>query len=152
MVKISGSVEIAPALGVADAISDLLSTGSTLALNDLRPLAKIYDSEAVLIVNEKSSRSKDNKILLSNLLTRFEGVLSAKNYKLVQMSVPVEIMRKLEKILPSFTQLSLSSKAKNESTMIQTVMKEDVLWETINTLKTLNVSDIYVLPIEKIIT
>lgn len=151
MVKISGSVEIAPALGVADAISDLLSTGSTLALNDLRTLAKLYDSEAVLIANEKNAGAPVKKLLVNNLITRFKGVLSAKNCKLVQLNVPQENMKKLKRIFPSLTLLSSLRISKNERATIQTVIQEDVLWETISTLKILNVSDIYVLPIEKII-
>ncbi|MEK7071189.1 MAG: ATP phosphoribosyltransferase [Patescibacteria group bacterium] len=152
MVKINGSVEIAPALGVADAISDLLSTGSTLALNDLRPLAKIYDSEAILIANEKSIRSKNKKMLLGNLLTRCKGVLSAKNYKYILMSAPEEKLGKITKMLPSLTSPTLSTISKKGVATLQTVIKEDVLWETISAIKTLGARDIYVLPIEKIIT
>ena len=84
-IQISGSVEIAPTLGVAQAIADLTSTGSTLALNDLRPLAKIYDSEAVLIANEQTLAIENKKALLEKLLTRLKGVLSAKNYKYVMI-------------------------------------------------------------------
>lgn len=151
MVKIGGSVEIAPALGVADAISDLLSTGSTLALNDLKPLVKIYDSEAVLIANEKSTRLPDKKFLLNNLMTRFKGVLSAKNYKLVQMNIPQENMKKLKKVLPSLKSAQFTKLTKSEIVPIQTVIKEDALWETMKTLKTLGATEIFVLPIEKII-
>lgn len=100
VIRISGSVEIAPTLGVAQAIADLMSTGSTLALNDLRPLAKIYDSEAVLIANEKSTSIAGKKILLAKLTTRFKGVLSAKNYKYVMMNAPQKILSKLRKIVP----------------------------------------------------
>ena len=87
VVKISGSVEIAPALGVAQAIVDLTSTGSTLALNDLRMLTKIYESESVLVANEKSLLN-GRKTLVEKLLTRFKGVLSAKDYKYVMMNAP----------------------------------------------------------------
>ena len=99
-ITISGSVEITPILGIASAIADLTSTGSTLALNDLRPLTKIYDSEAVLIANQKATISPTKKIILSQLLTRFKGVLSAKNYKYVMMNAPQEILPKLRKIVP----------------------------------------------------
>lgn len=152
MVKISGSVEITPALGVSDAISDLISTGSTLALNDLRLLTKIYDSEAILIANEKSVKSPDKKLLFSSLMTRFKGVLSAKNYKYIQMRVPEEKIEKISKMLPSLTSPTISSISKNGTSTLQTVIKEDALWNITEKLKTFGVSQIFVLPIEKIIS
>lgn len=82
-------------------------------------------------------------------MTRFKGVLSAKNYKLVQMNVPQENLKMLKKILPSLTSLSMQSQ--NVYIPIQTVIKEDVFWESMKTLKTLRVTNIYVLPMEKII-
>lgn len=151
MVKISGSVEIAPTLGVAQAIADLMSTGSTLALNDLRPLTKIYDSEAVLIANEKSTSQESRKVLLGNLMTRFKGVLSAKNYKYVMMNAPQEILPKLKKIVPGLKSPTISSLAKEGWISVQTVIKEDVFWETIEKLKSVGASGIIVLPIEKMI-
>ncbi|HHT9138913.1 MAG TPA: ATP phosphoribosyltransferase [Candidatus Wunengus sp. YC60] len=149
IIKISGSVEIAPALGIASAISDLTSTGSTLALNDLLPVAKIYDSESVLIVNEKITDSK--KALLGQLMTRFKGVLSAKNYKYVMMNAPEEILPKLKKIVPGLKSPTVSPLAKDGWLSVQTVIKEDVFWETIEKLKNAGASGIIVLPIEKMI-
>lgn len=151
IIRISGSVEIAPTLGVAQAIADLMSTGSTLALNDLRPLAKIYDSEAVLIANEKSTSLADKKILLAKLMTRFKGVLSAKNYKYVMMNAPEEILPKLKKIVPGLKSPTISPLAKDGWISVQTVIKEDVFWETIEKLKTVGASGIIILPIEKLI-
>lgn len=149
MVKISGSVEIAPILGVAQAIADLMSTGSTLALNDLRPLTKIYDSEAVFIVNDAVQELK--KILLGKLMTRFKGVLSAKNYKYVMMNAPQEILSKLKKIVPGLKSPTISPLAKEGWISLQTVIKEDIFWETIEKLKNVGASGIIVLPIEKMI-
>lgn len=151
MVKISGSVEIAPALGVAQAIADLMSTGSTLALNDLRPLTKIYDSEAVLIANSESTSKEFKNVLLGNLMTRFKGVLSAKNYKYVMMNAPQEILPKLKKIVPGLKSPTISPLAKEGWLSVQTVIKEDVFWETIERLKNVGASGIIVLPIEKMI-
>lgn len=151
IVRISGSVEIAPTLGVAQAIADLMSTGSTLALNDLRPLAKIYDSEAVLIANEKSTSMPDKKVLLAKLTTRFKGVLSAKNYKYVMINVPAEILPKLKKIVPGLKSPTISPLAKNGWISVQTVIKEDIFWQTIEKLKNAGASGIIVLPIEKMI-
>lgn len=151
MVRISGSVEIAPTLGVSQAIADLISTGSTLALNDLRPVTKIYESEAVLIANEKSFFQEDKKVLLANLMTRFKGVLSAKNYKYVMMNAPEVIFPKLKKIVPGLKSPTISPLAKDGWISVQTVIKEDIFWQTIVRLKNAGASGIIVLPIEKMI-
>lgn len=150
-IRISGSVEIAPILGIASAIVDLTSTGSTLALNDLRPLAKIYDSEAVLIANKKSTVSPQKKILLKWLVTRFKGVLSAKNYKYVMLNAPAAILPKLKRIVPGLKSPTITPLAKDGWLSVQTVVKEDIFWDTIERLKSAGASGIIVLPIEKII-
>lgn len=150
VIKISGSVEIAPALGVAEAVVDLTSTGNTLALNDLRILTKIYDSEAILVANEKSLLN-GRKILVEKLLTRFNGVLSAKNYKYVMMNAPKILLPKIIKLVPGLKSPTISPLVKAEWISIQTVIKEEVFWETIEKLKQIGASDIIVLPIEKII-
>lgn len=151
LVKISGSVEAAPVLNIADAIADLVSTGSTLALNDLKILQKIYDSEAVLIANPQAVNNPKKQKKIEKLLTRFKGVLSAKNYKYVMMSAPEKILPKLKKIIPGTKSPAVSSLAKNGWISIQSVIKEDVFWQTAERLKKLGVQQITVLPIEKII-
>jgi len=151
IVSISGSVELAPTLGIAEVISDLTATGSTLALNDLRPLANIYDSEAVLISNINSLSVGNKKSLIGNLIVRFKGVLSAKNYKYVMMNAPEEILPKLKKIVPGLKSPTVSPLAKTGWISVQTVVKEDVFWETIDKLKNAGASGIIVLPIEKMI-
>jgi ATP phosphoribosyltransferase len=150
VVRISGSVEITPALGVADAIVDLTSTGSTLALNDLRVLTKIYDSEALLVANEKSLLN-GRKILMEKLMTRFKGVLSAKDYKYVMMNAPQKILPKIKKIVPGLKSPTISPLAKDGWISVQTVIKEEVFWETIEKLKLAGAQGIIVLPIEKMI-
>lgn len=150
-IKITGSVEIAPMLGVAEAIVDLTATGSTMALNDLRPLAKIYDSQAVLIANESSLLSVGKKQLIDRLLVRFQGVLSAQNYKYVMMNAPAEILPKLKEITPGLKSPTVASLAEPGWISVQTVIKEDTFWETIEKLKLAGASGIIILPIEKII-
>ncbi|KKQ77411.1 MAG: ATP phosphoribosyltransferase, partial [Candidatus Daviesbacteria bacterium GW2011_GWF2_38_6] len=147
---ISGSVEITPALGVAQAVVDLTSTGSTLALNDLKTLTKIYDSEAVLVANEKSLLN-GRKILIDKLLTRFKGVLSAKDYKYVMMNAPEEILPKIKKMVPGLKSPTIAPLAKTGWISVQTVIKEEVFWETIERLRNIGAQGIIVLPIEKII-
>ena len=152
VIKIGGSVESAPVLGIAEAIVDLSSTGSTLALNDLRIITKIYDSEAVLITNDKFSGQTSKEKLLEKLLLRFKGVLSAKNYKYVMLNAPEEIFPKLKKIVPGLKSPNISQLIKKGWLSVQTVIKEDVFWETVEKLKRVGVSKIIVLPIEKMIT
>ena len=150
VVRISGSVEITPALGVAQAVVDLTSTGSTLALNDLKTLTKIYDSEAVLVANEKSLLN-GRKILIDKLLTRFKGVLSAKDYKYVMMNAPEEILPKIKKMVPGLKSPTIAPLAKTGWISVQTVIKEEVFWEKIERLRNIGAQGIIVLPIEKII-
>jgi ATP phosphoribosyltransferase len=150
VVAISGSVEITPALGVAQAIVDLTSTGSTLALNDLRALTKIYDSESVLIANEQTL-TNGKKDLLGKLMTRFQGVLSAKDYKYVMMNAPEDVLPKIREIIPGLKSPTISPLANKGWLSIQTVIKEEVFWETIEKLKQVGASGIIVLPIEKMI-
>lgn len=150
IVRISGSVEIAPALGVAQAIVDLTSSGSTMALNDLRLLTKIYDSEATLVANENSI-TNGRKVLVDKLLMRFKGVLSAKNYKYVMMNAPETILPNLKRIVPGLKSPTISALATKGWISIQTVIKEEVFWETVEKLKTAGAQGIIVLPIEKII-
>ena len=151
IVELSGSVEIAPSIGVADAIVDMTSTGSTLALNDLRFLTKIYDSEAVLIANDRIGEETSKKNLVDKLTTRFKGVLSAKNYKYVMMNAPVRILPRLKKMLPGLKSPTISPLAKEGWVCLQTVIKEEMFWETAEKLKTLGVEGIIILPIEKMI-
>ncbi|MBI5452421.1 ATP phosphoribosyltransferase [Candidatus Gottesmanbacteria bacterium] len=142
IVTISGSTEIAPILGISAAIVDLTSTGSTLFLNDLKVLDKIYDSEAVLIANQKSLTEKNNLSKVESLLARFKGVLSAKNQKYVMLSLPQDGLPKLRKLLPT---------VKNSS-FYGGIVKEDYLWEILAKIKSLGAKNIVVLPVEKLIS
>lgn len=151
IMPIRGSVEIAPTLGIAQAIVDLTSTGSTLTLNDLRQLTTIYESEAVLIANGNIKPLSEKQTRIQSLMTRFKGVLSAKNYKYVLMNAPESILPKVKKIVPGLKSPTVSLLAKPGWISIQTVIKEDIFWETIARLKQSGASGIMVLPIEKII-
>ncbi len=151
VIKISGSVEITPILGVALAIVDLVSTGSTLALNDLRIIEKLYESEAVLLANPDSTEDLKKKKIIDELLIRFKGVLSAKNYKYVMMSARQENLLKIKKTIPGLKSPTISSLTAPGWISIQSVIKEDVFWETIEKLKKIGASDILVLPVEKLI-
>jgi len=150
-VSIKGSLEITPALGVAEAIVDLTSSGSTLTLNDLKIIEKIYDSEAVLIANARSL-TNGRKVLLEKLIMRFKGVLSANDYKYVMMNAPEEILPKIKKIIPGLKSPTVAPLAKKGFISVQSVVKESIFWETIERLKQVGASGIIVMPIEKMIT
>ena len=152
IIAISGSVEITPILGMAEAITDLSSTGSTLALNDLRILSEIYDSESVLITNSKIKSDGKKWFLIDKLLFRFKGVLSAQKYKYVIMNAQENILPRLLKIIPGLKLPTLTTSVRKGWISVQTVVKEDVLWETIERIKKLEVEGIIVLPVEKIIS
>lgn len=149
IVQINGSVEIAPALQMADAVIDLVSSGSTLALNDLRVVEKIFDSQAVLIGSTSQNKEKSNYI--QKFLTRLNGVLSAKNYKYVMMNAPESILEKIQQIVPGLKSPTISRLTTKGWISIQTVIKEDVFWETIEKLKQAGATGILVLPVEKLI-
>ncbi len=150
LITINGSVEIAPALGMADAVADLVSTGSTLALNDLRLLAKIYDSQAVLITR-KANIPEEKKLLIQKFTTRIRGVLSANNYKYVLMNAPENKLNEIRRKVPGLKSPTITPLATKGWISIQSVIREDAFWETIESLKRLGASDILVLPIEKLI-
>ncbi len=151
-ITIRGSVEITPALGVADAIADLVSTGSTLLLNDLRPLETIYESEAVLIANGLTLQNEKKKILVDKLLMRFKGVLSAQAYKYIVMNAPIDVVKKIKKIIPGLKAPTIAPLGKEGWVSISSVVKEDLFWETIERLKKIGATGILVLPIEKMIS
>lgn len=150
IITISGSVEIAPALGLSQAIVDVTSTGSMLALNDLRPIATVSTSQAVLIAN-KQTLINGKKDLLERLMTRFNAALSANNYKYIMMNAPEDAVRTIKKIIPGLKSPTISPLANKGWVSIQTAIKEDLLWETVEQLKQIGASGIIVLPIEKMI-
>lgn len=151
IINISGSVEITPILGIAQGVVDIVSTGSTLALNDLRIIEKLFDSEAILLANSKSLTDPKKKRTIDSLLMRLKGVLAAKNYKYVMMNAPQSILKQIKKTTPGLKSPTISPLASPGWISIQTVIQEDIFWETIEKLKTLGASDILVLPIEKLI-
>jgi ATP phosphoribosyltransferase len=145
IIPISGSVEITPGIGIADAIVDLTSTGSTLVMQDLKVISKIFKSEAVLI-SSLGIKQPDKINLMENLLLRFKAVLSAKQYKLVVFDSPKKLIKKIDKYIPGQKLSQI-----NNDGLMQAVIKEDILWESVPQLKKLGIKNIYLLPIEKII-
>ncbi|WP_417588453.1 ATP phosphoribosyltransferase [Owenweeksia hongkongensis] len=147
--KISGSVEIAPSIGLADGICDLVSTGSTLVMNGLKEVEVVLKSEASLIVND--NLSPENQRLLAQLLFRFKAVNEAKNNKYILLNAPQQSVEKITKILPGMKSPTVLPLAESGWVSIHSVVREDDFWNIINQLQNLGAEGILVSPIEKMI-
>ncbi len=146
---ISGSVEIAPSIGLAEAICDLVSSGSTLLSNGLKEVEVVLKSEAVLIAHPKMNDLKQKT--LSELLFRIESVQKAKDNKYILMNVPNYSIDKISKILPVMKSPTIMPLAIEGWSSLHSVVKEDDFWGIINELKLAGAEGILVIPIEKMI-
>lgn len=147
--EISGSVEIAPGIGLADAICDLVSSGSTLMSNGLKELEVIFKSEAVLVANKKLSSEKLQ--LLKDLQFRINTVNKAKSSKYILLNAPNNAIDKIISILPGIKSPTIMPLAKKGWSSLHSVVKEDDFWEIIENLKKAGAQGILVIPIEKMI-
>lgn len=150
IVKLTGSTEIAPFIGIADAITDLTSTGTTLNMNHLKIVDTILDSSIKLVANKESYNEKNN--LVEAVSTSIKGVLEADRKKLVMMNVAKENLSKVQKVMPAMSGPTISEVLSQEETMaVQAVVKEDEVFELVNKLRNAGARDILVVPIERII-
>ncbi len=147
--EISGSVEIAPSIGLADAIFDIVSSGSTLVSNNLKEVEKVVDSEAVLIGGKTLDAEKQE--VLDELLFRFEAVKAAQGKKYILMNVPRERLDTVLEILPGIKSPTILPLADNNWCSVHTVLEEKFFWEIINRLKAAGAEGILVLNIEKMV-
>ena len=147
--EISGSVEIAPGIGLADAICDLVSSGSTLFSNGLKEVEEVMRSEAILIGCENLSSEK--KLILDKLLLRIKAVLKAKNNKYIMLNAPDHRLKEIAAVLPGMKSPTIVPLAEEGWSSVQSVVNEEVFWEVIEKLKLLDAEGIIVLPIEKMI-
>jgi ATP phosphoribosyltransferase len=147
--EISGSVEIAPGIGLADAICDLVSSGSTLFTNNLKEAEVILKSEAVLAANKNLSAEK--KQLLEKLLMRINAVRTAKNNKYIILNAPNSQLKNIEAVLPGMKSPTVTPLATEGWSSVQSVVNENDFWEVIEKLKKFQAEGILVLPIEKMI-
>ena len=146
---ITGSVEIAPGIGLADAIFDIVSSGSTLVSNNLREVEVVMQSEALLIGNPKMSAEK--KAILEELLFRFDAVKAAQGKKYIMMNVPDDRMSEVLAELPGIKSPTVMPLATKGWSSVHTVLDEKRFWEIIGKLKNAGAEGILVLPIEKMI-
>jgi ATP phosphoribosyltransferase len=147
--EISGSVEIAPNIGLADAICDLVSSGNTLFMNGLEEKDVLLKSEAKLFASRKLSPEK--RVLLDKLLFRIKSVLAAQNNKYLLMNAPSESLDKILEILPGMKSPTVMPLATPGWNSVHTVISENRFWEIIDQLRELGAQGILVIPIQKMI-
>lgn len=147
--EISGSVEIAPGIGLADAIVDLVSSGSTLFMNGLKEVETVLKSEAVLIRNNNLTNQKQQ--LLDKLLFRIRAVRRARNNKYILLNAPNESLQKIISLLPGMKSPTVLPLAEEGWSSVHSVLNENEFWEIIEKLKEAGAQGILVVPIEKMI-
>lgn len=147
-VPVSGSVEITPAIGTADAICDLVSTGATLAMNGLREVEKIYTSTAVMI-GRKDLKQDAKASILERLMLRIDAVMRASSYKYVIFNLPEEQLDKVAGIVGGMKSPTVTRLMEKGWVSVQTVVAEDLFWDVFEQLKALGAQGILVTPIEK---
>lgn len=146
---ITGSVEISPGIGLADAIFDIVSSGSTLVSNNLREVEVVMKSEALLIGNKNLSEEK--KQILEQMLFRFEAVRQAEGKKYVRMNAPKARLQEIINVLPGLKSPTIIPLADDEWCSVHTVLDQKRFWEIIGKLKEMGAQGILVTPIEKMI-
>jgi ATP phosphoribosyltransferase len=146
---ISGSVEVAPTIGLADGICDIVSSGNTLFMNGLRELEVILQSEAVLVKNSKLSTEK--KEILEKLIFRMSAVLSSRNSKYILLNAPNEAIAEISRILPGMKSPTVLPLAEPGWSSLHSVISEDQFWEKIDALKSAGAEGILIVPIEKMV-
>lgn len=147
--EISGSVEIAPGIGLADAICDLVSSGSTLFMNGLKEVEVILKSEAALISNENLTPQQEG--LLQKLLFRIQAVKKAKNNKYVLLNAPNDKLQEIISLLPGMKSPTVLPLAEEGWSSVHSVLNENAFWDIIESLKDAGAQGILVVPIEKMI-
>jgi ATP phosphoribosyltransferase len=147
--EISGSVEIAPGIGLANAICDIVSSGSTLLTNGLHEVETILKSQAVIIGNKNLSSEKQT--ILNSLLFRIRAVKNAKENKYILLNTPESAISKICSILPGMKSPTIVPLVEKGWFSLHSVVKEDEFWESIDQLKAAGAEGILVIPIEKMI-
>jgi ATP phosphoribosyltransferase len=147
--EIGGSVEIAPGIGLADAIFDIVSTGSTLLMNGLKEVETVVESEAVLISNKALSEEK--KSILDKLVFRIKAVSRASENKYITLNAPLSSVPEITGLLPGMKSPTIVPLAEKDWCGIHSVVKEDEFWDIIDKMKELGAEGILVIPIEKMV-
>ena len=149
IIKINGSVELTPYIGIADCICDLVSSGATLEANNLIQFKTLMTSEAVLIANERRKNIQEPKVL--SLVKRFEGVINAAESKYVMLNAEEKSINRICKLLPGADSPTIIPLQEKGKVAIHALCTEPVFWETMENLKISGASSILVMPVEKIL-
>ncbi len=147
--EISGSVEIATSIGLADAVFDIVSTGSTLLMNGLKEVETVTKSEAVLISNK--NLSQENQIILDKLLFRIKAVREGKQNKYILLNAPNKAIQEICSVLPGMKSPTILPLVDEGWSSLHSVIQEDDYWQIIEQLKNLGAEGILIIPIEKMI-
>ncbi len=147
--EISGSVEIAPGIGLAGAICDIVSSGSTLLTNGLKEVAVVYHSEAVLVGSPQTSPEKQQ--LIDKLWFRIKSLQQAKNYKYILLNAPETALPRIKELLPGMRSPTVMPLATTGWVSVHSVIRENDFWEQIENIRAAGAEGILVIPIEKMI-
>jgi ATP phosphoribosyltransferase len=148
--EISGSVEIAPTIGLTDAIFDIVSTGSTLISNGLREVETLYRSSAVMIARKGlPTREPEKQKILERLLMRIDAVMRARHYKYIMFNLPSRKVPEVSKIIPGVKSPTVTPLLDEDWSSVQTVVQEDDFWEVFEALKAIGAQGILVTGIEQ---
>lgn len=150
IVKISGAAEVMPYLGAADAVIDVMSTGTTLRIHGLEPIDVVLETQAVVIARRDWKSSKDAD-MIKLIVTLFKGVIEGKNKKMLFMNVPDESLDKVLKVLPAMLAPAVTRLSKGNVWEVITVVNEDEIPEVVSKVLDLGARDIVVVDIEKVI-
>ncbi|MEM0048047.1 MAG: ATP phosphoribosyltransferase, partial [Ignisphaera sp.] len=150
IVKISGAAEVMPYLGAADAVIDVMSTGTTLRIHGLEPIDVVLETQAVVIARRDWKSSKDAD-MIKLVVTLFRGVIEGKNKKMLFMNVPDESLDKVLRVLPAMLAPAVTRLSKGNVWEVITVVNEDEIPEVVSKVLDLGARDIVVVDIEKVI-
>ena len=149
VITLSGSVEVAPGLGLSDAIVELTATGSTLTLNDLRPIGTILESQAVLVANKAAMQDPVRRANIDRLMMRLQAVRAARKYKYVMMNAPESALPAIREIIPGLKAPTIVPLADEGWVAVHTAIEEETFWESIERLRAVGAEGILVSSIEK---
>ncbi len=151
IITISGSVEVAPSLGLADAVVELTATGSTLLLNDLRQIHTILDSQAALVANPDAVADPERRANVDRLLMRIDAVRAAKRYKYVMMNAPEAALPAIREVIPGLKAPTVVPLADPGWVAVHTAIEEARFWELVERLRAVGATEILVSPLEKLL-
>jgi len=150
IVEIRGAAEVAPALDVADAICDLVSTGTTLRMNDLRRVGDLFESQAVLVASGAAMEDEERAALIERLRVRLRGLLTARRMKYVTLNAPRSALPRIQEILPGMKSPTVVPLAEEGMVALHAAVEEEVFWDVMERIKDAGGSEILVLPVEKV--